>query len=133
MRCPNDEATLVMSERNGIEIDYCPECRGVWLDRGELDKIIDRASAPATGAASAAPAAPVAPVQPVAQPAVQVQQAAPPPPAQPAYDPRYDGGRYDDRRYDDRRYDNRGGYDPRYGGQQPHRKKKNWLSELFDD
>ena len=43
MRCPNDEATLVMSERSGIEIDYCPECRGVWLDRGELDKIIDRA------------------------------------------------------------------------------------------
>ena len=42
MRCPNDEATLVMSERSGIEIDYCPECRGVWLDRGELDKIIER-------------------------------------------------------------------------------------------
>jgi uncharacterized protein len=43
MRCPIDETTLVMSERNGIEIDYCPQCRGVWLDRGELDKIIDRA------------------------------------------------------------------------------------------
>lgn len=46
MRCPTDETTLVMSERNGVEIDYCPECRGVWLDRGELDKIIDRAGAP---------------------------------------------------------------------------------------
>jgi len=46
MRCPTDDATLVMSERNGIEIDYCPECRGVWLDRGELDKIIERASVP---------------------------------------------------------------------------------------
>lgn len=34
---------LVMSERQGIEIDYCPSCRGVWLDRGELDKMIDRA------------------------------------------------------------------------------------------
>jgi Zn-finger nucleic acid-binding protein len=45
MKCPTDNATLVMSERNGIEIDYCPDCRGVWLDRGELDKIIDRASA----------------------------------------------------------------------------------------
>jgi Zn-finger nucleic acid-binding protein len=45
MKCPTDNATLVMSERNGIEIDYCPECRGVWLDRGELDKIIDRAGA----------------------------------------------------------------------------------------
>jgi uncharacterized protein len=43
-----------MSERNGIEIDYCPECRGVWLDRGELDKIIDRAgSAPAAASAPA--------------------------------------------------------------------------------
>ena len=44
MQCPTDGATLVMSERSGIEIDYCPECRGVWLDRGELDKIIDRSA-----------------------------------------------------------------------------------------
>ena len=42
MACPVDGATLVMSERAGIEIDYCPTCRGVWLDRGELDKIIER-------------------------------------------------------------------------------------------
>ena len=42
MQCPTDQTTLVMSERSGIEIDYCPTCRGVWLDRGELDKIIDR-------------------------------------------------------------------------------------------
>ncbi|MFJ3392346.1 TFIIB-type zinc ribbon-containing protein [Leifsonia aquatica] len=56
MKCPTDNATLVMSERNGIEIDYCPECRGVWLDRGELDKIIDRAGAAAPAAAHAAPA-----------------------------------------------------------------------------
>ena len=42
MNCPTDGAVLVMSERNGIEIDYCPTCRGVWLDRGELDKILDR-------------------------------------------------------------------------------------------
>lgn len=44
MNCPNCKATLVMSERNGVEIDYCPECRGVWLDRGELDKIIERSN-----------------------------------------------------------------------------------------
>lgn len=44
MKCPNDNATLVMTERNGVEIDYCPDCRGVWLDRGELDKIIERSS-----------------------------------------------------------------------------------------
>ena len=43
MKCPNDGAILTMSERSGVEIDYCPECRGVWLDRGELDKILDRA------------------------------------------------------------------------------------------
>ena len=42
MKCPIDQTQLVMSERSGIEIDYCPQCRGVWLDRGELDKIIDR-------------------------------------------------------------------------------------------
>jgi len=42
MQCPTDGATLTMSERSGIEIDYCPTCRGVWLDRGELDKIIER-------------------------------------------------------------------------------------------
>ena len=45
MPCPVDGATLVMSERSGIEIDYCPTCRGVWLDRGELDKIIERNNA----------------------------------------------------------------------------------------
>ena len=44
MKCPNCNANRIMSERSGIEIDYCPECRGVWLDRGELDKIIERSS-----------------------------------------------------------------------------------------
>lgn len=47
MQCPVDGATLVMTDRNGVEIDYCPTCRGVWLDRGELDKIIERSAAPA--------------------------------------------------------------------------------------
>ena len=47
MACPIDGTALVMSERSGIEIDYCPSCRGVWLDRGELDKILERASAEA--------------------------------------------------------------------------------------
>lgn len=42
MKCPIDDTELVMSDRQGIEIDYCPKCRGVWLDRGELDKIIER-------------------------------------------------------------------------------------------
>lgn len=43
MHCPHcPHSTLVISERSGIEIDYCPQCRGVWLDRGELDKLIER-------------------------------------------------------------------------------------------
>lgn len=42
MRCPVDDTELVMSDRQGVEIDYCPKCRGVWLDRGEIDKIIER-------------------------------------------------------------------------------------------
>ncbi len=44
MKCPHCETLLKMTERQGIEIDYCPGCRGVWLDRGELDKIIERSS-----------------------------------------------------------------------------------------
>lgn len=45
MDCPVCSVELVMSERQGIEIDYCPKCRGVWLDRGELDKIIEKSAA----------------------------------------------------------------------------------------
>ena len=63
--CPTCRVNLTMSERQGIEIDYCPQCRGVWLDRGELDKIIERSTEDA------------APRQP--QPAPQY---APPPPQQ---------------------------------------------------
>ena len=49
MKCPVcDNVNLMMSERQGVEIDYCPGCRGIWLDRGELDKIIDKSSQPAT-------------------------------------------------------------------------------------
>ena len=55
MTCPVDGTTLTMSERAGIEIDYCPACRGVWLDRGELDKIIERNSAAEQPSASPPP------------------------------------------------------------------------------
>jgi len=90
MKCPTDSATLVMSERSGVEIDYCPECRGVWLDRGELDKIIDRAE---SEFAKTAPAAPVAPSR------------------TPQFGERdRDRDRYNDR---DRGYDNRDGYRPK--------------------
>jgi uncharacterized protein len=57
MLCPACQTPLTMSERQGIEIDYCPQCRGVWLDRGELDKIVERN-------AVAPPAAGVSPPQP---------------------------------------------------------------------
>lgn len=104
MTCPNDGATLVMSERSGIEIDYCPTCRGVWLDRGELDKIIER------NAADSGP-----------PPQAQAPQPAPPPPqfqqgqqqqpwGQPQHQP-YGGHGY---------------------GHKPHKRRKSFLEELFD-
>ena len=71
MACPVDGTALVMSERSGIEIDYCPSCRGVWLDRGELDKIIERnaaSQAPATAAPQAAPQPGPWPAHPQHQP-----------------------------------------------------------------
>ena len=48
MPCPVCKVPLAMSDRQGVEIDYCPQCRGVWLDRGELDKIIERSGQGAT-------------------------------------------------------------------------------------
>ncbi|MGL4338886.1 MAG: zf-TFIIB domain-containing protein [Rhodoglobus sp.] len=105
MKCPTDSTTLVMSERGGVEIDYCPECRGVWLDRGELDKIIDRAEAELT---SSTPT-PRATSQPTAVPRYQ--------------EPRYGDGQYGER-------DNSRGYGRRdeYRG----KKKESWISNLFD-
>ena len=61
MACPVDGAALVMSERQNIEIDYCPTCRGAWLDRGELDKIIERSAEASTPAPAAAPPPPPQP------------------------------------------------------------------------
>ena len=64
MPCPTDGSQLVMSERSGIEIDYCPTCRGVWLDRGELDKIIERSAADSAPAHAPAASAPYPPQHP---------------------------------------------------------------------
>ncbi len=69
MPCPVCKVPLVMSDRQGVEIDYCPQCRGVWLDRGELDKIIERNAAAAPAPPPAAPPPPLA-------------QGYPPPPVQ---------------------------------------------------
>jgi Zn-finger nucleic acid-binding protein len=54
MKCPHCDLDLVMADRSGIEIDFCPKCRGVWLDRGELDKIIERSLETAPPVATAA-------------------------------------------------------------------------------
>lgn len=55
MKCPNcPDTTLVMTDRQGVEIDYCPACRGIWLDRGELDKLLERASSVAAPTLAAA-------------------------------------------------------------------------------
>jgi Zn-finger nucleic acid-binding protein len=86
MKCPNDNGTLVMSERSGIEIDYCPVCRGIWLDRGELDKLIEK-----NATAGSAPAP-----QPIATPQVENIQHAP-------QEYRYK----DDYRHDDKSYKKR--------------------------
>lgn len=86
MNCPvGFTEKLVMSERQGIEIDYCPKCRGVWLDRGELDKIIERSTDAPKNADRAS---------------------TPPPPPVDMYDSDYGKHRY--------------------------KKRKNWLSDLFD-
>lgn len=59
MKCPAcPESTLLMTDRQGVEIDYCPQCRGVWLDRGELDKLIERSATQEAPRASAPAAVP---------------------------------------------------------------------------
>lgn len=78
MKCPICvETDLLMTDRQGIEIDYCPKCRGVWLDRGELDKLIERSSTESSKAASQSPQQPMA---------SQPQQQHIPPQPQPYYD-----------------------------------------------
>lgn len=105
MKCPTCEVDLVMAERQGIEIDYCPKCRGIWLDRGELDKIIERA----------------------AQSLPQATMPSPPPP-QPRRDA-YPEERYEDPRrqpYPPRDHHEHGGYGHR------RRKRGSFLEDLFD-
>ncbi len=74
MKCPIDESELQMTERQGVEIDYCPKCRGIWLDRGELDKIIERTEETNVGSGMTSPT--------------------PPPPAQQQYPPYGQPGGY---------------------------------------
>lgn len=110
-KCPVCRIDLLMSERQGIEIEYCPKCRGVWLDRGELDKIIERSR----GETSTAPAAasPAGSFLPPGAPGPWIQ-----PPRQPSHDASQHRQEHDDRRD---RYD---------GGE--HRRGGGFLSNLFD-
>ena len=104
MLCPVCRVDLVMSERQGVEIDYCPRCRGVWLDRGELDKILERNAAEL--GADRAPSAP-----PVSPPTPEYRR---------EQEYRREHYRHDDD--DDHK---------RYGHGKPYR-RKSFLEELFD-
>lgn len=112
MNCPVcPDTQLQMTERQGVEIDYCPKCRGVWLDRGELDKIIDRAAADSPSVPP--PGVPQQPPPPPQQPQPQYQ----PPPIY-ANQPR----KPDDSDYKFR-YPQGGGH---------YKKRKSFLSDIFD-
>ncbi|MGV3552579.1 TFIIB-type zinc ribbon-containing protein [Rhizobium sp.] len=104
MLCPSCRVSLIMSERSGIEIDYCPQCRGIWLDRGELDKIIER---------SIRDSAPASSQQPMQEPgyAQSSQQ-----------QPQQNYAQGHQQSYQQH------GYDQHYG----HKRKKSFLEQLFD-
>jgi Zn-finger nucleic acid-binding protein len=123
MQCPVCDVPLSISSREGVEIDFCPQCRGVWLDRGELDKVIERAS---TAMAGAAPRA-------VGDPDRGRYDDRPR--ERDRYDDRYRGGDRDRYRRDDsgehRRYDS--GEHRRYSeAEYKKRKKRSFLDDLFD-
>ena len=131
MNCPHCNVPLVMTERQGVEIDYCPQCRGVWLDRGELDKIIERQSAfEERIAAAAAPA-----------PAPSPQQQQPPPPPQYGAPPPQYGAPPPRRRDDDDDDDDERHFPVDRGArsERDHRhdrygtgRRRGFLGELFD-
>ncbi len=114
MQCPVCRVPLAMSDRQGIEIDYCPQCRGVWLDRGELDKIIER-STPDQAPAAKAPPPPPQPEPPLHPGGSQSPWGA----------SGYTHGGYGHGPHD--------GHGPSAGYRKPYKKQKHWLSELFDD
>jgi uncharacterized protein len=129
LTCPKCQGPMRTYERNGVHVDQCADCRGIFLDRGELERLIDAENSwhgrqPSGGAAAegptAGPAAGGAGLGAVVNEVLgQVRGST---------QHRYDDRRYDDRRYDDRRYDE---YRRSYGHGHP-RRKKSFLSELFD-
>lgn len=123
LMCPNDNAAMQTLERNGVQFDMCPDCRGVWLDRGELEKLMAAAVEEGRAATSVAPApqAYAPPPQPYAQPHAHPQ-------AQPwggrASQPyRDDRGYRSDKYRDDRHRDD----DYRYK-----KKKRDSIFDIFD-
>ena len=117
MQCPLDQNQLVMTERQGVEIDYCPVCRGVWLDRGELDKILERSAVPA-------PAAPAAYGTPGPAHAYGTPDPLP-------YDDRGRDHGYDRERDRERDRDRDRGYGDRHDGRR-RKKRESWLEDIFD-
>ena len=109
MKCPVcPDATLVMMDRQNVEIDYCPQCRGVWLDRGELDKLMDLAQRQQPAQAPAPAPAPA----PDRQPTMARQDFV------------------DSDGYGSRPAQGYQGHQNSQGYQQ--RRKKSWLNEIFD-
>ncbi len=104
MLCPTCKVELTITDRQGVEIDFCPTCRGVWLDRGELDKILERSAAATPGSA------------PRSDSAARGQRW-------------HDDDPDDDR---ERRYEQPGHVQQGYGQQGYPRRKKSWLGDLFD-
>jgi Zn-finger nucleic acid-binding protein len=102
MLCPVCKTPLLLSERQGIEIDYCGQCRGIWLDRGELDKILERSELEE---------------KPAVVQAVEPQR-----------EPYRESRGYDSRGYESKGYDDYGR--KRHDG--PYRKKRSFLSDLLD-
>lgn len=107
MLCPHcKDINLAMTDRQGIEIDYCPTCRGIWLDRGELDRLIERAEA-----------------------AERSERGSAPPPMAPP--PHREAPQYRESSYPKEHYKERGYHDDRYAHGQ-RKKPKSLLGELFD-
>ncbi len=119
LRCPKCAGDLVTYERQGIHVDQCRDCRGVWLDRGELDHLVDREAA-AQGRAVASPAGAV---DPGARTAGRDAYGSP------GGEPR---SRDDDRRYDDRRYEDRRD-DRRYDDRRDEDRRGGFFGDLFGD
>ncbi|GGX17444.1 TFIIB-type zinc ribbon-containing protein [Undibacterium macrobrachii] len=125
MKCPVCENTnLLMSERQGIEIDYCPQCRGVWLDRGELDKIIER-----SGVASSAATGDVVNTMPAATPAVTSYPTQAVPQPQPQHQPYPQPTQHYSSQH---RHQSSHTYPQHHHGGHYKKKKEGFLSDLFD-